>query len=232
MKTIKHAYQQMRLPSGELSPNRVRLGLREVITLKNLLGLINKEFPVGGVFLDLGCGDRHLEPSAAELKCEYIGLDIDTTNFETDQFPLENQQVDLAVSLAVLEHLHDPELFLAEIYRCLKPGGIIYLSTPNFQYDWRNFYNDPTHVRPYTPASLKALLKLAGYRDVDAFPGLRCKPLWYYRGSLRFWKAFFLLPFRADAKWVPFFLKGHSRSIFAIGVKPLKMADPISQSRD
>lgn len=220
MQSIKHAYQQVRLPSGQLSANRVRLGLREILTLENLLGLMGKKFPAGGVFLDLGCGDRHLEPTVSERRCDYIGLDIDTTNFETDKFPLENDSADIAVSLAVLEHLNDPELFLSEIYRCLKPGGIIVLSTPNFQYDWRNFYNDPTHVRPYTPASVKALLRLAGYQGVDAFPGLRCKPLWYYKGSLRFWKAFFLLPFRADAKWVPFFLKGHARSILAIGFKP------------
>lgn len=220
MKAIKLAYQQMRLPAGQLSPNRVRLGQREIVTLKNLLGLVGKDFPSKGVFLDVGCGDRHLAPSVEELGCNYIGLDIDTTNFETDKFPLESQSVDVAVSLAVLEHLHDPELFLSEIFRCLKPGGVVYLSTPNFQYDWRNFYNDPTHVRPYTPASLKALLRLSGYRDVDAFPGVRCKPLWYCKGKHRFWKAFFLLPFRSDVRWAPSFLKGHARSIFAIGVKP------------
>ncbi|WP_323011587.1 class I SAM-dependent methyltransferase [Castellaniella sp.] len=220
MKKIKLAYQQVRLPAGELSSYRIELGRREIATFKNLLGLTGRQIPGdGGVFLDVGCGDRHLEPAISDLRCRYIGLDIDTTNFETDAFPLEDLSVDAAISLAVLEHLHDPELFLSEIYRCLKPGGAIYLSTPNFQYDWRNFYNDPTHVRPYTPISLKKLLSLSGYKDVEVFPGPRCKPLWYYKGDLKFWKAFYLLPFRSDTKWVPPFLKGHARSIFAIGFK-------------
>lgn len=100
---------------------------------------------------------------------------------------------------------------------------MVYLSTPNFQLDWKNFYNDPTHVRPYTPESLEQLLKLSGFSLVASFPGLRCKDISWYRGKNRFLKAYYLLPFRGDTGWaVPQLLKGHARSVFALGRKPMQ----------
>ncbi|NDB53370.1 MAG: M23 family peptidase [Chitinophagaceae bacterium] len=84
------------------------------------------------------------------------------------------------------------------------------------------FYNDLTHVRPYTPESLEQLLKLHGLINVATFPGLRCKPISWYRGKYRFLKAFYLLPFRNDtAIPAPTFLRGHARSIFGLGIKPI-----------
>jgi SAM-dependent methyltransferase len=218
---IKNAYQDSKINSGKLSLERKILGEREINTFKILLKLIGYTPKINSRFLDLGCADQFLEPSCLLEKWEYVGLDYREVNFEFDLFPIENNSIDFAVSLAVIEHLKEPEIFLNEIFRCLKPGGIIYLSTPNFQYDYKNFYNDPTHVRPYTPISLEQLLILTGFISVSTFPGVRAKNIFWYKGKYRFAKAFYLLPFRADTNWiVPKFLKGHARSVFAIAKKP------------
>jgi len=219
-KNISSLYQN-NLVSHKIDINRLDMAEREIKTLTILMNLIQAPFPESGVFLDLGCGDRYLEAPVSKRGIDYIGLDIDTVNFENSSIPVETGSVDFAVSLAVLEHLRDPSIFLSEIYRCLKPGGVVYLSTPNFQYDMRNFYNDPTHVRPYTPTSLQATLRLYGFVNVNTFPGIRCKSKWWYQGTYRFWKAFYFLPFRGDFSWAPSFLKGHARSIFALAVKPI-----------
>jgi SAM-dependent methyltransferase len=217
---IKVAYQK-KLHGSNLSDERVFLGLREVATFKVLLNIIGYKFNDNLSFLDLGCADRFLEPACIREKWTYKGLDYSDVNFEKDVFPIDNNSVDFAVSLAVIEHLNDPDLFVSEIFRCLKPGGVIFLSTPNFQYDFKNFYNDPTHVRPYTPISLEKLLNLYGFSFPFTFPGVRLKSKFWYLGKYRFFKAFYFLPFRADTSWiVPNFLKGHSRSIFAIAQKP------------
>ena len=172
------------------------------------------------LLLDLGCADRFLEPACQSRGWNYRGLDYTDVNFETDTLPIDTNSVDIVVSLAVIEHLRDSDNFLSEIFRCLKPGGIVYLSTPNFQLDFKNFYNDPTHVKPYTPESLKQLLNLSGFSSTATFPGLRCKDISWYRGKNRFLKAYYLLPFSGNTKWiVPNFLKGHTRSIFALGKK-------------
>ena len=152
---VKTAYQNERMAHEDITGERLVLGQREVQTLKLLAAEIGCESNPENMLLDLGCADRFLEPACKSEGWTYQGLDYTDVNFEVDTFPVEDNSVDFAVSLAVIEHLRDPENFISEVYRCLKPGGVVYLSTPNFQLDWKNFYNDPTHVRPYTPESLE-----------------------------------------------------------------------------
>lgn len=220
-KFFKTAYQYSKNSNGPINNERIKLGNREIETLKLLAKEIGyKSFPDQNL-LDLGCADKFLEPATKNEGWIYQGLDYTDVNFECEPFPISSNSVDIVVSLAVLEHLKDPDNFISEIFRCLKPGGLIYLSTPNFQLDWKNFFNDPTHVRPYTPESLNQLLILSGFTSVSSFPGLRCKNIQWYRGKYRFLKAYYLLPFRNNtSKLIPSFLKGHSRSIFALGLKP------------
>jgi len=221
-KNLKESYLNARTMLS-LDAERLLLGQREIQTIKILAQEIGYKTWSNTVLLDLGCSDRYIEPTCKDEGWIYQGLDYTDLNFETDPFPIKDNSVDLAVSLAVIEHIRDPDSFISEVYRCLKPGGVIYLSTPNFRLDWKNFYNDPTHVKPYTPESLELLLKLSGFLSVASFPGLRCKDISWYRGKNRFFKAYYLLPFRGDTVWpVPKFLRGHARSVFALGRKPMQ----------
>lgn len=218
----KRAYLRARSPTGLLDERRAELGEREIRTLINLAEEVGFEFDRSYNFLDLGCADKFLEPACKAKGWKYLGIDYDQVDFERDLLPFADDSIDIAASLAVIEHVREPDLFLGEIFRLLKPGGLIYLSTPNFQLDFKNFYNDPTHVKPYTPTSIEEMLRLHGFLDVATFPGLRCKDIGWYRGRFRFLKAFYLLPFRGDSSLpVPSFLRGHARSIFAIGRKPI-----------
>jgi 2-polyprenyl-3-methyl-5-hydroxy-6-metoxy-1,4-benzoquinol methylase len=171
------------------------------------------------VILDAGCGDQHLRSVIESKGWVYYGIDIDSTNFEIDSIKIKSKTIDFFISLAVIEHLSNPSKFLSEAHRTLKPGGLIYLSTPNFSLCYKKFYDDPTHCKPYTPTGLKYLLEIFHFKNVQTFPGTRAKPTWYYVGRFRFLKAFFLLPFRNDFKFAPRFLKGHSTSFFCIGRK-------------
>jgi len=208
--------------SQGLSPDRVQFGSREITTLKLLAAEIGWKTPQNARLMDLGCADKYLMPSVVAETWQYLALDYSDVDFEQDRLPIADDSIDIAVSLAVIEHLREPDLFMSEIVRCLRPGALVYISTPNFRLDFKNFYNDPTHVRPYTPESLEQLLKLHGLINVATFPGLRCKPISWYRGKYRFLKAFYLLPFRNDtAIPAPTFLRGHARSIFGLGIKPI-----------
>jgi SAM-dependent methyltransferase len=218
---LKQAYFESKTKDLILDQERASLGQREISTMIALGLEVGFKAAHGFSILDLGCADRFLEPSCKSWGWIYQGLDYDQVDFERDKLPVPNSSIDIILSLAVIEHLRDPDHFLKEAFRSLKPGGLIYLSTPNFQLDYKNFYNDPTHVKPYTPVSIEELLKFHGFLNVATFPGLRCKAIGWYRGRFRFLKAYYLLPFRGDTVLpVPQFLRGHARSIFALARKP------------
>ena len=109
----------------------------------------------------------------------YNALDIEDLNFDKDKFNFENDTFDLVVSLAVLEHLNNPYLFLNEIKRVLKNKSYIFLSTPNWKYSKNFFFDDVTHVKPYSPESLNEILKITGFNNIQILPNLRCKSKWW-----------------------------------------------------
>jgi O-antigen chain-terminating methyltransferase len=76
------------------------------------------------------------------------------------------------VSFHVIEHLAPESLDrLARLaWRALKPGGVLILETPNplsLVVAARNFWLDPTHLRPVHPARLELLLHGAGFEQLE-----------------------------------------------------------------
>ena len=76
------------------------------------------------------------------------------------------------VSFHVIEHLPAPALdrLVRLAWRALRPGGVLILETPSplsLVVAARNFWLDPTHVRPVHPESLRLLFELAGFDPVE-----------------------------------------------------------------
>ena len=115
--------------------------------------------------IDLGSGDKFLKNEFMEKGMTYKDYDINDIDFEIDKFNDEDDTFDLVVSLAVLEHIKNPNLFLSECKRVLKKNSHIYLSTPNWKYSKDTFWDDPTHVKPYSEESLKNILTLKLMND-------------------------------------------------------------------
>jgi SAM-dependent methyltransferase len=68
---------------------------------------------------------------------------------------LDDESFDIVVSVEVLEHVEQDELFVDQVHRILKPGGTFLMTTPNGDY-----LKKPNvgHVRHYTRQQLLNLL--------------------------------------------------------------------------
>ncbi|MFP4056860.1 MAG: methyltransferase domain-containing protein [Candidatus Brocadiia bacterium] len=104
-----------------------------------------------GVALDVGCGMGSAVFALARRARLAVGLDILLTDLllarkrfaeagldnvafvcaSATALPLREGAVDLANATDVIEHLPDPRAFLAEAQRALRPGGALFLNSPN-----------------------------------------------------------------------------------------------------
>lgn len=133
---------------------------------------------VSGKLLEVGCGEGRginwllpaithysaidkIAPVIEELKKKYPQGVFHSSNIP----PLsvfDDNSFDSVVSFQVIEHIKDDNLFLKEIHRVLKPGGIALLTTPNRPL---SLSRNPWHVREYTATELTQLAQKY-FRDV------------------------------------------------------------------
>jgi SAM-dependent methyltransferase len=74
----------------------------------------------------------------------------------------------------LFEHLVEPDRSLAELHRVLQPGGYVCIIVPSPN-DMVAFYDDYTHLRPYTAVSLIQLAEDVGFQRhrVECLPFTR-----------------------------------------------------------
>jgi hypothetical protein len=89
---------------------------------------------------------------------------------------------------------------MREFFRVIRPGGLLILSAPT---PAPSFWDDPTHIRPYTPKSLVLLLQIFG------FDMLKCNYVWSEMIGLNMsWSGFYkimnILPFALGSNIVCF----------------------------
>tara|TARA_B100000780_G_C21125595_1_gene456620 strand:- start:570 stop:1241 length:672 start_codon:yes stop_codon:yes gene_type:complete len=197
---------------------------RIFITFKRLLGLLKlNHMNTSSTLLDLGSGDGSLVRVCKENGFKAFGLDgsKDGINFENDKLEFDNETFDIITLVSVIEHINNPSNILREIHRVLKKRGILIVATPNFKYAFRNFYDDPTHVRPYTDKSIGSLMKLYEFKTIKVVPLLVNKSLLFWKIPFSFYISS-ILPF-TNHQFVNFsfmnFLKGKSTAMISIAEK-------------
>lgn len=161
-----------------------------------------------GRFLDVGCGAGHILAAAKKDGWDAIGLEIDREAFKNTaklwkldirsvflaDAGLSDNYFDWIRARYVFEHLPQPGSVLQEIYRVLKPGGILTIDVPNqggFSSLVRIFlgkeqglgqiygYLDPPiHVIGYSPRTMKFLLEKNGFEVPFSFTTYPGSPRW------------------------------------------------------
>jgi SAM-dependent methyltransferase len=133
----------------------------------------NLEF-LSGTLLDVGCGRmpyKEILMSDKTRVSKYIGLDLETDQiymskpdllWDGKNIPLQDCSVDCALATEVMEHCPNPQLFLSEVHRVLKSGGVFVFTVP---FLWP-LHDVPYDEYRYTPFSLDRHLKEAGFSGV------------------------------------------------------------------
>jgi 2-polyprenyl-6-hydroxyphenyl methylase/3-demethylubiquinone-9 3-methyltransferase len=105
------------------------------------------EFHEGISILDIGCGGGLVSVPLARVGARVTGLDASAQNIDTASTYAESQYLDIeyicgsveeyqgkhdvVLCLEIIEHVENPAFFIQSVTRCLKPGGIMIVSTIN-----------------------------------------------------------------------------------------------------
>jgi SAM-dependent methyltransferase len=140
----------------------------------------------------IGCGNsrrKKIDPAQKWEWDELVTIDHDPNcgadilhDLEVTPWPLEDDSFDGAHAYCVLEHLGkqgDYRSFFAtfaEIYRVLKPGGLLYAICPSRSSEW--LWGDPSHTRAIQPESLVFLSQQQYLDQVGLTPMTDFRWLW------------------------------------------------------
>jgi len=132
--------------------------------------VVAEEFIQGDV-LEVGCGEGRGINRLINKSRSFTALDkieealkklieqFPSGKFIAGNFPpfsVASNSYDVVISFQVIEHIRDDKLFLQEILRVLKPGGLALISTPNRT---MSLTRNPWHEREYTGDELLQLTK-------------------------------------------------------------------------
>lgn len=148
-----------------------------------------------GRLLEVGCGDGDFLVQAASRKFSVEGIDYSIHSCRKTQAKLppstpvhcgeisvladRRATYDLCVACDVIEHVRQPAVFLDTVRELLRPGGWVFIVTPDFASwtarlmgsRWLEFKAE--HMYYYTPTTLRRQLEQAGFTDVRVMGGTK-----------------------------------------------------------
>lgn len=125
-----------------------------------------------GRLLDVGCGSKPYH-ELFSFASDYVGLEYDSPVnraakradyfYDGNTFPFDAMSYDGVICSQVLEHVFNPDLFLREIARVLKPGGELLLTVP---FIWDE-HEQPWDYARYSSFGLRSLLERNGFDVIE-----------------------------------------------------------------
>jgi 2-polyprenyl-3-methyl-5-hydroxy-6-metoxy-1,4-benzoquinol methylase len=158
------------------------------ITIKRYHEILDSFEPYrkNGRLLDVGCGigyflevaktrgwdvyGTEFTDEAVEI-CDKKGINIHKGVLSIDNY--EPDFFDVITSFEVIEHINNPREELRNFNTLLRKGGLVYITTPNFnsllRYRLKSDYNVivyPEHLSYYSPNTLTKVFHLSGFKKL------------------------------------------------------------------
>ncbi len=136
--------------------------------------------------LDVGCGQGWFLDAAKKRGWNVYGTEYSETAVNNckarginmfqgvlNPSDFKGLEMDVIVSIEVIEHINTPHQELKNIYSLLRKGGLFYLTTPNFNCYLRYQVKDkfsvihyPEHLSYYSPTTLNDVMKRNGFKKI------------------------------------------------------------------
>ena len=146
--------------------------------------------PGNNRLLDVGCGNGAFLSRARDAGWEVFGTDfdpeaakhvraqgIDVWTGDYCKAPFADESFDVITTHQVIEHVYDPSDFIRYLFKWLKPGGSLWLGTPNFDSKLHRLFGEnyrflhpPQHLLMFTWLALERLLLNSGFINVTLIP--------------------------------------------------------------
>lgn len=159
--------------------------------------LVHSILPEGSTILDVGAGAGAFSQRLADHNYQVTGMDIELYEWIPKDIPFKHldvnkgivgsvdTQYDAVCSLEVIEHLENPWAFFRELNAIVKPGGKLFLSTPNITSFWSRVYffraghfhgfmpYDVSygHINPMSAFEIEMIGKNTGWKLTKTIPG-------------------------------------------------------------
>jgi SAM-dependent methyltransferase len=171
----------------------------------------------GDKFLDIGCGRGEFLRGFIDCGVQGHGVDrsrtaerycpeaeLRTADLENEELPYPDNHFDVIYSKSVIEHFYYPEKLVKEMFRVLKPGGLLITMCPDWEYNVRNYFEDYTHRTPFTQTSLRDIQMIHGFENIKV-EYFRQLPILWSLGSI-------LMPIAEITRiFIPSVLKRYSK---------------------
>ncbi|OGW89216.1 MAG: hypothetical protein A3A73_03125 [Omnitrophica bacterium RIFCSPLOWO2_01_FULL_50_24] len=158
-----------------------------------------KRYVSGGRFLDVGCNGGFMVEAAREAGFEAFGVELDRASIDyahrnypnntyflgpIEAFAKNAQEFSAVYCSEVIEHVPDLNGFVAAIALVMKPGAVLYITTPDISH-WRrpknleawDGFDPPDHCIYFNPSNFSRLLASHGlevfHRQFAWKPGIK-----------------------------------------------------------
>ena len=150
--------------------------------------------------LDIGCGAGSFLQAARRAGWEAVGLEVSaraaahvrTQGFDVflgdlSSAPYPAGHFDVITAIELIEHVENPLAMLEKVKRLLRPGGVLWGTTPNVQslssrvlgLGWSTVW-PPEHLQLYSLSGAKRLISAAGFRNIKLrTSGCNVSELWH-----------------------------------------------------
>ena len=167
-----------------------------------------KNFKKKGRILDIGCGHGFFLEVAEKGRFEAKGVDVSSYAVEyakkhgldaslgaLSEAKFPDSSFDVVTIFETIEHFPNPLTELKEVFRILKPDGLVLITTPNENGYLRKFmrknlftYRHQEHLYFFSPKTMRNLLQRVGFEKIEFMPDqVRTYPLKHLLGGVKYY---------------------------------------------